>query len=321
MGERRNERHPHRVAKQRTEIQKRRVRAHDARDSVLPEHATHAPALRPPPIACARRVRALSARRPRRNNEVPLPPLVASRDRIREQRGRALTKDLMEAQGVVGGRTAAAVRRDASSEGRRRRGRLLARRRSGTTRMGESVENLKNNRKNDSGRAREEKRNEEGLHKSAEKDNDEKEGWRQKSKQKQASSQRRGRMNPFTLQKREERKAAMSTSPKRSTHGTNDWDARCTTRKRNKCRRGVTKGERNQGPAETGRKETEESQGIEENAKMKKSCPRATETSSCSRIGGGVGRGVGRGGAADRAEKRKSRVRYGETSEGKEVYP
>lgn len=33
---------------------------------------------------------------------------------------------------------------------------------------------------------------------------------------------------------------------------------------------GETKGERNQGPAETGRKETEESQGIEEKAKMEK---------------------------------------------------
>jgi hypothetical protein len=92
------------------ESKKKRVRANNARDSVLREHDAHVPALRPPhrmlaPCACA-------PRRPRLNNEVPLPLLVASRDRVRAQRGRAPTMDFMEEQGAhvgVGGRTASAV--------------------------------------------------------------------------------------------------------------------------------------------------------------------------------------------------------------------
>jgi hypothetical protein len=106
MGERRNERHPRRVAKKGKESKKRRVRVNNARDSVLREHAAHALALRPPSTARARRVHALPApapRRPRRNSEVSLLLLVASRDRVR-----ARTRDSMETQDahvVVGGRT------------------------------------------------------------------------------------------------------------------------------------------------------------------------------------------------------------------------
>lgn len=94
---------------------RKRVRVNNARDSVLCEHDAHASALRPPLIACSRRVHALPApapRRPRLNSEVRLPLLVTSRDRVRAQRGRAPTRDFMEAQGAhvgVGGRTAAAV--------------------------------------------------------------------------------------------------------------------------------------------------------------------------------------------------------------------